>query len=138
VNNDAQTAEAILLFDGLCNLCSAAVRFVIRHDRHRRFRFASLQSATARQILADHGCCDPSLSSMVLVTAGRCHERSRAALEIARRLNAPWPALYVFVVVPRPIRDWVYDFVGSRRYRWFGKRAECWLPDGELRGRFIE
>jgi predicted DCC family thiol-disulfide oxidoreductase YuxK len=138
VTNEAQTPEAILLFDGVCNLCSAAVRFVIRHDRQRRFRFASLQSAAAQRILADLGWRGPTLSSMVLVTDGRCHERSRAALEIARRLSAPWPLFYVFMAVPRPIRDWVYDFVGTRRYRWFGKRVECWLPDWELRGRFIE
>jgi predicted DCC family thiol-disulfide oxidoreductase YuxK len=59
-------------------------------------------------------------------------------MEVARRRSAPWPVCYAFVVVPRPIRDCTYDFVGSRRYRWFGKRAECWLPDGELRGRLME
>lgn len=138
MKNDAQAPEAILLFDGVCNLCSAAVRFVIRHDRQRRFRFASLQSAAAERILADHGRCGTSLASMVLVTEGRCHERSRAALETARRLDAPWPVVYPLVAIPRPIRDWVYDFVGTRRYRWFGKRNECWVPDGELRERFIE
>lgn len=138
MKNDVQTPDAIVLFDGVCNLCSAAVRFVIRHDPHRHFRFASLQSAPGQRILADHGWRGPYLSSMVLVTEGGCHERSRAALEIARRLSAPWSLFYVFVAVPRPIRDWVYDFVGTRRYRWFGKRAKCWLPDGELRGRFME
>ncbi len=138
MKNEAHPPEAIVLFDGACNLCSAAVRFVIRHDRGQRFRFASLQSATAERILADCGWRGPALSSMVLVTEGRHYDRSRAALEIVRRLGALWPMAYALVAVPSPIRDWAYDFVGARRYRWFGKRDNCWLPDGELRRRFID
>jgi predicted DCC family thiol-disulfide oxidoreductase YuxK len=133
-----QNANAIILFDGVCNLCSAVVRFVIRHDRRNRFRFASLQSANAQRLLAQHKWRGPSLSSVVLITDGRCYDRSRAALEIARRLDAPWPVLYGFVLVPRAVMDWAYDFIGARRYRWFGKRDECWMPDGELGRRFLD
>ena len=131
-------ADAIILFDGVCNLCSAMVRFVIRHDRRQRFRFASLQSAIAQRLLSQHKWREPSLSSVVLITDGLCYDRSRAALEIARRLDVPWPLLYVFVVAPRAIRDRAYDFIGARRYHWFGKRDECWMPDGEWRQRFLE
>ena len=133
-----QGADAIVLFDGVCNLCSAVVRFVIRHDRRKRFRFASLQSATAQRLLASYSWREPPLSSVVLITDGHCYDRSRAALEIARRLDAPWPVFHSFVVLPRAITDWAYDFIGARRYRWFGKRDECWMPDGELRERFLE
>ena len=131
-------AEPIVLFDGVCNLCSAVVRFVSRHDRDKRFRFASLQSTAAQRLLSQHGWSDPSLSSVVLVADGRCYGKSRAALEIARRLDAPWPLFYSFSVVPRWAADWVYDFVGARRYRWFGQRAVCWVPDHGLRERFLE
>lgn len=133
-----QDADAIVLFDGVCNLCSAVVRFVIRHDRRQRFRFASLQSAIAQRLLSQHNWREPSLSSVVLIADGRCYGRSRAALEIARRLDAPWPVLYGFVVVPWAARDWAYDFIGARRYSWFGKRDECWMPEGESRQRFLE
>jgi predicted DCC family thiol-disulfide oxidoreductase YuxK len=138
IRESPQGADAIVLFDGVCNLCSAVVRFMIRHDRRKRFRFASLQSATAQRLLSQYTWHEPFLSSVVLVADGRCYGRSRAALEIVRRLDAPWPILYGFVAVPRAVADWAYDFIGARRYRWFGRRDECWMPDGEWRQRFLE
>jgi predicted DCC family thiol-disulfide oxidoreductase YuxK len=74
----------------------------------------------------------------VLVEGGRCYERSSAALRIARRLSGAWPLLYAFVVVPRPVRDFVYDVVAKNRYRWFGRQDACRLPTPELRARFVE
>lgn len=133
-----QNSGAIVLFDGVCNLCSAAVGFVIRWGHRDRFRFACLQSAVGRRLVAEHRCAEPSLASMVLIVDGRCHRKSRAALEIIRRLDAPWPLLYALILVPRALADWLYDFVGARRYRWFGKRGECWVPSEKLRARFLD
>lgn len=82
-----------------------------------------------RRMLAVHGQSEPALASVVVIAGGRCHRKSRAVLEIARRLDGPWPMLYAFRLVPAPIADWIYDFVGARRYAWFGKREKCWLPD---------
>jgi predicted DCC family thiol-disulfide oxidoreductase YuxK len=76
--------------------------------------------------------------SVVLIADGRLWTRSAAALRIARRLSFPWPLLYVFVVVPRPLRDWIYDLVARHRYQWFGRRDACMMPTAELRGRFID
>ena len=90
MSNDSR---AIVLFDGLCNLCSSTVRFVIRRDRNRRFRFASLQSDTARRLLVE-----PTLESIVLIVNGRCYRKSRAVLEILRRLDGPWPMLYLSLI----------------------------------------
>jgi predicted DCC family thiol-disulfide oxidoreductase YuxK len=130
----AEGGGPIILFDGVCNLCTASVRFVIERDSRRRFRFASLQSAAAERLL---GARD-QLESMVLVADGKTYRRSTAALLIARRLDGAWPLLAVFLAIPRPLRDAVYDFIGRRRYRMFGKRDTCWAPRPELAERFLD
>ncbi len=133
---------AIVLFDGVCNLCDAAVQFVLDHDARGRFVFAALQSEEGRRVLARAGMtpgepgADPD--SIVLVEGGRAYERSDAALRIARGLGAPWSLAAVFLAVPRFLRDAVYRFVARRRYRWFGKKAACRVPTPSLRERFLE
>lgn len=128
--------HAIVLFDGVCNLCGASVRFIIARDRHDRFRFAALQSATGRSIAAEFGISG-DLSTFFLIEGGRAYERSDAWLRILRNLGGPWSALNVFIIVPRPIRDWFYDFVGRNRYRWFGKTDYCPTPDPGLQHKFL-
>ncbi|MEO8197730.1 MAG: DCC1-like thiol-disulfide oxidoreductase family protein [Thermoanaerobaculia bacterium] len=134
----------ILLFDGVCNLCGATVQWVIRHDPQGIFRFAALQSAAGQAILARVGeslaaaGAGKTLDSVVLVDGERCWVRSAAALEVLRRLGGPWALLRVFGLLPRAVRDAIYDRVARRRYRWFGRRDECWLPTPELRRRFLD
>ena len=130
--------SSILLFDGVCNLCAASVRFVIRRDTRKHFRFAPLQSPQGRNLLRRIGLPDDSFSGMVLVEGDDYFTQSAAALRIARRLRWPWPLLYVFTVVPRFLRDPVYRLIASNRYRWFGKRETCWVPTPELEDRFVE
>ena len=131
-------AGPVLLFDGVCNLCNGAVQFIIRHDPAGRFRFAALQSDTGERLLREMGLPPDKLDTLVLVEDGRAHQRSTAALRIARRLSGLWPALfYLFIWVPRPLRDLAYDFVARNRYRWFGQRDECMVPTPELRARFL-
>jgi predicted DCC family thiol-disulfide oxidoreductase YuxK len=126
----------VLLFDGVCTLCNGFVRFVIERDPAGRFRFAPLQSAAAARLL---GAVPPPLpDSLVLLEDGRLFTRSTAVLRVARGLPFPWPLAYVFVAVPRPVRDWVYDAVARYRYRWFGRREVCMVPMPELRARFLE
>jgi predicted DCC family thiol-disulfide oxidoreductase YuxK len=127
---------AVVLFDGVCNLCNASVLFVIDRDPAGHFRFAPLQSGLAAELLRAHGGA-PDLDSIVLVEGGRLHTRSSAALRIARRLSGAWPLLYGFVVVPAPIRDRVYACVARNRYRWFGRTESCRLPTPELARRFL-
>lgn len=135
---DAAAHEhAVVLFDGVCNLCNDSVNFVIDHDPAAYFKFASLQSDEAGALLAQYGLEAGYLESIVLVEAGRVYRNSSAALRIARKLSWAWPLLYAFVVVPRPVRDWVYDWVARNRYKWFGKRDQCRLPTPELRSRFL-
>ena len=126
-----------ILFDGVCNLCNGFVRFVIERDPHARFRFGALSSDAAVKVLADAGVRGPIPDSIVLVQDGRVYFRSDAPLRIARGLRFPWPLFTAFVVVPRFVRDWVYDFIAARRYRWFGRRDVCMIPTPDLRSRFI-
>jgi predicted DCC family thiol-disulfide oxidoreductase YuxK len=127
-----------ILFDGVCNLCNGFVRFVIERDPHARFRFAALSSDSARQVLNDAGVQGSIPDSIVLIQDGRVYFRSDAALQIARGLTFPWPVTAVFAVIPRVIRDGVYDFIAAHRYRWFGRRDVCLLPTPELRHRFLD
>ncbi|NBQ14640.1 MAG: DUF393 domain-containing protein [Proteobacteria bacterium] len=131
----------IILFDGACNLCSGAVRFVIARDPHARCRFASLQSEAARAACAKVGYDLPASatpSTIVVIEGGRALERSDAVLAIARRMRFPWPVLGVFGVLPRGLRDVLYGFVARHRYRWFGRSDACMAPTSELRGRFLD
>lgn len=129
-------AGSVVLFDGVCNLCNAAVRFIIRRDPGGRLRFAALQSEAAAVLLAAQA--EPLPDSIVLVEGGRVFTRSAAALRIARRLRFPWPLLYALIVVPRPLRDAVYGWIARNRYRWFGRSDQCMVPTPELRARFLD
>ena len=131
----------IILFDGVCNLCSGVVRFVIARDPHVRFRFAALQSDAARRACAEVGATPPAAvdpDTIIVIVNGRALERSDAALAIASRLPFPWPMFGVFRILPRALRDWLYRFVAKNRYRWFGKSDTCMMPTPELRARFLE
>ncbi|HEV3200166.1 MAG TPA: thiol-disulfide oxidoreductase DCC family protein [Bryobacteraceae bacterium] len=132
-----QTDHPVVLFDGVCNLCNRSVQFIIAHDPSARFRFAPLDSAAARSLIDEAAPRGPLPDSIVLMERRRTYTRSAAALRIARRLRFPWPLLYAFIVVPRPLRDIVYDFIARHRYRWFGKRDTCMVPTPELRARFL-
>lgn len=129
----------LVLFDGVCNLCNASVNYVLDRDPAGRFQFAPLQGETARARLAALGKPLPQgdPESIVLVSGGRVFEESTAALRIARRLSGPVKLLAVFLVVPRPIRDLVYRFIARRRYRWFGRSAECRRPTPAVKARFL-
>jgi predicted DCC family thiol-disulfide oxidoreductase YuxK len=130
--------SATILFDGVCNLCNGFVQFVIARDPTARLRFAALSSDAAQTLLREAGARAPFPDSIVLVEDGAVYFRSDAPLRIARRLTFPWPLAYSLVLVPRFIRDRVYDFIAARRYRWFGRRDRCMVPTPELRARFID
>ena len=126
-----------ILFDGVCNLCNGFVTFVIERDPQAQFRFAALSSDAAAAILRAAGVTLPIPDTIVLVEGGKVYFRSDAPLRIARRLRFPWPLAYALVVVPRFIRDRVYDFIAARRYQWFGRRDVCMIPTPDLRARFL-
>lgn len=129
--------HAIILFDGVCNLCNGFVQFVIRQDSAQRFRFASLQSEIARELLRNQPPPGQGTESVVLIENGRYYQQSTAALRILRHLRGPWPLLYGFMVLPAFFRDGIYAWIAKNRYRWFGQRPACMLPTPELQARFL-
>jgi predicted DCC family thiol-disulfide oxidoreductase YuxK len=131
-------SHALILFDGVCNLCNGFVQFVIARDPGGRFQFGALQSAAAQQVLAQYDLPRPLPDSIVLVEDGRIFTRSTAALRIARHLTFPWRLAGPLLVVPPSWRDWTYDLVAHRRYRWFGRREYCMIPTPGIQSRFID
>ena len=140
-STDVQSGGALILFDGVCNLCNGAVNFIIDRDPEGYFTFAALQSEEAAPHLAPFGRPPARLAdapdSIVLIEDGRLYERSDAVLRIARRLDGLWPLAYIFVVLPKPLRDALYGWIAANRYRWFGKQDACRIPTPELRARFL-
>ena len=131
----------VILFDGVCNLCNSAVQWVIERDKEGRFDFASLQSDAARRELVDVMTAkeiEALPDSIVLLDADGVHIRSAAALRIVRELGSRFVLLRLGVVLPRPIRDAVYDMVARNRYRWFGRRDACMTPTPDIAARFLE
>ena len=130
---------AVVLYDGNCGLCDGLVRWLLDRDRKDRLKYASLQSDAAGRLLTQRGVELAALpDSVVLVDEAGVHVRSAAALGIAGLLGYPWRASGVFRVVPRPLRDWVYDVVARNRKRWFGTVETCIMPTPELRERFLD
>jgi predicted DCC family thiol-disulfide oxidoreductase YuxK len=127
--------EAVILFDGVCNLCNAWVQFVIRHDARGRFAFAPLQSERAAQLLS--GRNPGPVDSVVLVASEHVYVESTAALRIARRLDGPWSMGGALLLIPRPLRDAVYRLIARNRFRWFGRRDACMIPTDAIRSRFL-
>ncbi len=128
----------VILFDGVCNLCSRTVGFVLRHDGRRRFRFAAMQSRAGQEFLARHGYPLDRYETFLVVSDGRVYEKSDAALLIAGKLDWPWPVLTAARAIPRTVRDAIYDLVARNRYILFGRRQACLTPDAEYRDRFMD
>ena len=128
----------VILFDGVCNLCNASVQFIIKHDKKSVFRFASLQSEFGKRIIEKFDLANKNIDSVMLFENNTIQLKSTAALQIAKRLGGIYSALYVFIIIPRFMRDSIYDFVARNRYRWFGKQESCMIPKPELKKLFIE
>jgi len=129
---------SIILFDGVCNLCSGVVRWIIPRDPHANIHFASLQSATGQALAAQHGIDTSTLSTIVFIHDDHTYTASDAALRICTLLSWPWPLLAPLRFIPRPIRNAVYYFVARHRYRWFGQSDSCMLPLPAYQSRFLE
>jgi predicted DCC family thiol-disulfide oxidoreductase YuxK len=130
-------AQPVIFFDGVCNLCNAAVQFIIKHDKAAVFKLAALQSAAATRLLVNLPGNEAAADSILLLENGKVYTRSTAALRIAKRLTGRWKLLYVLILVPRFIRDAVYKLVARNRYRIWGKQDNCMVPAPDLQERFL-
>ena len=124
-----QPDSHIVVFDGMCNLCSSVVDFISARDSRNAFTYVPIQSLRGQQLLEAHGVSIDQVDTFLLIDNGDALVRSDAAIAIAAELRRPWNLLATLRLVPRPIRDGVYSFVAKNRYRWFGKRATCKLPE---------
>jgi predicted DCC family thiol-disulfide oxidoreductase YuxK len=127
--------QPVIVFDGQCVLCSASAQFVLRRDRHRRFRLCVAQSDVGRRFYREAGLDPDAMATMIVVADGRVHVESNAALAVLEGLGWPWRIAGVARIVPAMLRDPVYRFVARNRYRWFGRRDTCWLPDPSFTNR---
>jgi len=134
---DAPPDHPVVLFDGVCTLCTDTVQFLIRRDPEGLFQFAPLQSNPAQELLAAHGLEDHDLDSIVLIEGGDCYVKSDAAIRIAVRLGGAYRLFGPTKYVPRALRDAVYDVVAAHRYRIFGRRESCMVPTEGNRNRFL-
>ena len=129
--------DGLILFDGVCLLCSAWVRFMVRRDPAARFRFVAIQDAAGRDTAARLGISEAEPETNALVLGGSAFFKSDAALAVLRRLRGcRWTA--PLRAVPRPLRDWAYDRIARNRYRLFGRTEVCMVPTPELAARFLK
>ncbi|MBL1214149.1 MAG: thiol-disulfide oxidoreductase DCC family protein [Ignavibacteriae bacterium] len=126
----------VILFDGVCNLCNGAVRFIIKRDKHCVFKFASLQSSYAEKQLGNYSISDQP-NSVILIKNKNIYVKSEAAFEIIKELTPPWKILLIFKIFPKSAADFIYDLIAKYRYKIFGKKDSCPIPDKSIADRFI-
>lgn len=131
------TNHKIILFDGVCNLCNSSVNFIIDRDKKNIFKFAALQSEAGQKILDKSGMNKNDFDSVVLVDENKFYSKSSAALKIVKEFPFLWKALYIFIIIPAPLRNFFYDLVAKNRYSWFGKKDSCRMPSPELKNKFL-
>ncbi|MEX0289104.1 MAG: thiol-disulfide oxidoreductase DCC family protein [Flavobacteriaceae bacterium] len=131
--------KKIVLFDGVCNLCNGAVQYIIKRDKKDQFRFAALQSEIGQFLASERQIDLAKTDSIILIEPGLAYYiKSSAALRIGLAFGGPYKILALYEWIPRPIRDFVYDIIAKRRYRWFGKQDECMIPTPELKNKFLD
>ena len=129
--------EVFILFDGVCTLCNRVVQFVLKNERKPIIKYIPLQSEAGRKILKQNHLSETNYHSFILIEDNILFQRSSAALRLCKYLKGGWRLLYVFIYVPKFIRDGVYNFVSRNRYKWFGKKDQCMVPGPEIINRFI-
>lgn len=134
---DVHQGHSIVLVDGVCHFCQGLTKWIIKRDPEGKYHFASLQSDVAKELLEKGNLSTDSMDTFVLIENGKYYTRSTAALRLAKGLKFPYPLLYVFIIVPKFIRNAVYNLVARNRYRWFGKDEACMLPTPEIKDRFL-
>ena len=127
----------VIVFDGICNLCSGFMRFVYKRDKNSCFKFAWIQSERGKALLEGYGFSKDKSDTILFIEQDRVYTKSTAFLKIVNYLNYPWPLLRAAYLIPVYFRDKLYDLIAQNRYRWFGKKDSCMAPDGKLRDRFL-
>ena len=127
----------IILFDGECNFCEWNVQFIIKRDPKAIYKFAPLQSDIAQKLMGKSIHNYPDKFTVILIEGNKIYTQSTAALRISKHLKKPWPFLYLLIIIPRPLRNLVYQFIAKNRYKWFGKKDQCMIPTPQMKKRFL-
>ena len=131
--------KKIILFDGVCNLCSSAVQFIIENDKKDIFRFVSLQSDLGQEITTYLGISSADLDSIILYQPGYAYYyKSQAVFEIAKELGGIYSINTIFSILPSSITDYMYDYIAKNRYKWYGKKEFCMIPTNDIKAKFLE
>lgn len=130
--------KKIVLFDGVCNLCTKSVQFILKRDKKDQFLFGSLQGQYGQQLLKTFNLPADHFRSFMLLEGTNLYTRSTAALRMLKHLGGGWSLLYGLIIIPKFIRDAVYNFVARNRYRWFGKEETCMIPTPGLEAKFLD
>jgi len=134
----SETFPAVVLFDGVCKLCNGTVNLLLKLDRKKKLKYASLQSNFGQKILAENNLNTNKFHSIYFLEKGKLKSQSSAILHIVKYLRFPWPLLSVALIIPRFFRDVFYSLVARNRYKWFGKYDTCQMPSPETLDRFLE
>lgn len=128
----------VVIFDGMCKLCARCVRFILAHEADHGLRFTPGQSPAGARLMRELGLDPEDARTFVLISNGKAYVKSEAAVRVAGHLRGRWKLLRAIKAIPRPLRDWAYDLIARKRYRWFGRSATCMVPTPEQRARFLE
>ncbi len=129
--------DRVIVFDGVCNWCNASVNFTMDHDPEKKFKFGTLQSEPGQKILEELQLSTKDFSTFLLIEKGKVTSKSTAGLRVVKHLSGLWPLLYACIIIPRPVRDAVYNFIARHRYQWMGKTDSCRVPNQVERERFV-
>ena len=128
----------VLLFDGVCNVCNEYVQFILKRDSKGFFRFASLQSDAGKAILRKYNLPTDTIDTVVMIENQIAYTRSDVGIRMTRYMGGLWPLLYGLIIIPKAIRDAIYNWIAKNRYKWFGKKESCMIPNPKWRDRFLD
>lgn len=129
--------QPIILFDGVCNFCNSAVNFTIRRNKKANIAFAPMQSEVGQKLLQQYNLPKDDMQSFIFIENERVYKQSTGVLKVSRHLRGLWPLCYGFIIVPKFIRDGIYNWIAKNRYKWFGMRQQCMIPTPEVKARFL-
>ncbi len=130
--------DNVILFDGICKLCNAWSNFIIKHDREHLFKLCSVQSDAGKKILVHFDFPADFYETMLFVEGNKCYKQSDAFFKVVAKLGYPWKIVCIFWLIPKPIRNWMYDRIALNRYRLFGKYDYCSLPNADHEARYLD
>ena len=131
------TEQPIILFDGVCNFCNSAVNFTLKRNKKANIMFAPMQSGAGAKILQQYNLDENDMKSFIFIDNGEVYKQSTGALRVCKYLSGLWPICYGFIIVPKFIRDGIYNFIAKNRYKWFGQKQACMIPTPDVKARFL-